>query len=79
MVRNGKVECLLFISTNFRLVPKADDQPLIKTVVCPNCLIEDPEVIKKILTHLNEKTAQSGMNLLPDSRAPPPAELFNLS
>jgi hypothetical protein len=39
--------------------------------------IEDPVVIDKILTHLNEKAAAAGMGLLPQVRAPPQAELFD--
>jgi hypothetical protein len=33
--------------------------------------IEDPVVIEKILTHLNEKAASAATGLLPESRAPP--------
>ena len=39
--------------------------------------IEDPMVIDKILTHLNEKVASAGTGLLPQVRAPPQAELFD--
>jgi hypothetical protein len=45
----------------------------VKVIAC----IEDPVVIDKILTHLNEKAAAAGMGLLPQVRAPPQAELFN--
>jgi len=38
--------------------------------------IEDPVVIEKILTHLDEKAALAGTNLLPEGRAPPQAGLF---
>ena len=38
--------------------------------------IEDPVVIKKILTHLQEKTAPEPAELLPESSAPPQVELF---
>jgi len=38
--------------------------------------IEDSLVIKKILTHLNEKAASAGTCLLPEVRAPPQAGLF---
>jgi hypothetical protein len=38
--------------------------------------IEDPVVIKKILTHLEEKLPARAALLLPDSRAPPQASLF---
>lgn len=41
-----------------------------------NACIEDPVVIKKILAHLKEKVAPVPMGLLPESRAPPQAELF---
>jgi hypothetical protein len=39
--------------------------------------IEDPVVIEKILTHLNEKAPYSQATLLPESRAPPQAGLFD--
>jgi hypothetical protein len=39
--------------------------------------IEDPVVIDKILTHLNEKVDSAGTGLLPQVRAPPQAELFD--
>ena len=39
--------------------------------------IEDPVVIKNILTHLNEKAASAGTGLLPESRAPSQAGLFD--
>lgn len=45
----------------------------VKVIAC----IEDPAVIKKILDHLNEKAASMRMNLLPESRAPPPIGLFD--
>jgi len=38
--------------------------------------IEDPVVIDKILTHLQEKVASGPQDLLPQSRAPP-AGLFD--
>jgi hypothetical protein len=38
--------------------------------------VEDPVVIEKILTHLDEKAALAGTNLLPEGRAPPQAGLF---
>ena len=44
----------------------------VKVIAC----IEDPVVIKKILTHLKEKTAPEPAELLPESRAPPQVELF---
>ena len=48
-----------------------------KVIAC----IEDPVVIKKILSHLEGKAATQESNLLPESRAPPPvcmqAGLFN--
>jgi len=37
--------------------------------------IEDPVVIKKILTHLKEKAAPEPTGLLPSVRAPPPVSL----
>ncbi len=45
----------------------------VKVIAC----IEDPVVIDKILTHLNEKAAAAGIGLLPQVRAPPQAELFD--
>ncbi len=39
----------------------------VKVITC----IEDPVVIEKILTHLNEKAALAGTGLVPASRAPP--------
>ena len=44
----------------------------VKVIAC----IEDPVVIEKILTHLNEKVASPATGLLPQVRAPPQAELF---
>ena len=38
--------------------------------------IEDPVVIKKILTYLEEKLPIRAALLLPDSRAPPQSSLF---
>ncbi len=40
----------------------------VKVIAC----IEDPGVIKKILTHLEKKAASAGTGLLPEARAPPP-------
>jgi len=45
----------------------------VKVIAC----IEDPVVIEKILTHLYEKAASVGTGLLPASRAPPQAGLFD--
>ena len=45
----------------------------VKVIAC----IEDPVVIDKILTHLNEKAASPGSGRLPQVRAPPQAELFD--
>ena len=52
---------------------------------CPACggavriiaCIEDPEVIAKILTHLDAKAAESEASRRPPCRAPPPCELFD--
>ena len=41
--------------------------------------IEDPVVIKKILTHLNEKAAATESMPLPQSRAPPPVTMQRTS
>jgi hypothetical protein len=38
--------------------------------------IEDPVIIKKILTYLEEKLPTRAALLLPDSRAPPQSSLF---
>ena len=38
--------------------------------------IEDPEVIRKILAHLDEKVTPAVTDLLPESRAPPATGLF---
>jgi hypothetical protein len=43
-----------------------------KVIAC----IEDPVVIKKILTYLEEKLPTRAVHLLPDSRAPPQSSLF---
>jgi hypothetical protein len=45
----------------------------IKVIAC----IEDPMVIKKILDHMNSKSAVSAKKRLPQSRAPPQGCLFN--
>jgi len=45
----------------------------VKVIAC----IEDPVVIDKILTHLDEKAASAGTGLLPQVRAPPQAGLFD--
>jgi hypothetical protein len=52
---------------------------------CPKCgravkviaCIEDPVVIKKILTHLKEKTTAPMEMLLPEVRTPPQESLFD--
>jgi len=44
----------------------------IKVIAC----IEDPQVIEKILTDLDQKPAATARNPLPRSRAPPPPGLF---
>ena len=38
--------------------------------------IEDPEVIRKILAHLDEKVTPTATGRLPESRAPPATGLF---
>ena len=43
-----------------------------KVIAC----IEDPVVIKKILTHLKEKT-NVAVGMLPEARAPPQESLFD--
>jgi hypothetical protein len=44
----------------------------VKVIAC----IEDPRIIDKILSHLNEKVLPVQTPPLPKSRAPPPAVLF---
>ena len=44
-----------------------------KVIAC----IEDPVVIERILSHLNEKAPSAETTLLPESRAPPHAGLFD--
>ncbi len=44
-----------------------------KVIAC----IEDPVVIKTILTHLEKKAAMDSGLQIPDSRAPPQARLFS--
>jgi hypothetical protein len=38
--------------------------------------IEDPLVIQKILTHLDEKAASVATGMMPQCRVPPPTGLF---
>ena len=45
----------------------------VKVIAC----IEDPMVIKKILTHLMGKALSAELVRLPESRAPPQAGLFD--
>jgi len=45
----------------------------VKVIAC----IEDPVVIKKILTHLKEKATSKQSIQWPESRAPPQAGLFD--
>ena len=45
----------------------------VKVIAC----IEDPAVIEKILTHLDEKGASEIASRLPPSRAPPQASLLD--
>ena len=45
----------------------------VKVIAC----IEDPAVIEKILTHIDEKGASEMASRLPPSRAPPQASLFD--
>ena len=48
----------------------------IRTSVYIIACIEDPEVIEKILTHLDSKAACGVARRLPPCRAPPQARLF---
>ena len=52
-------------------MPKALAAHVGQALVC----IEDPVVIKKILTHFQEKEAEDSADLQPSSRVPP-ADLF---
>ena len=45
----------------------------VKVIAC----IEDPAVIKKILTHLKGQVVPAQTVLLPEGRAPPHVELFD--
>ena len=45
----------------------------VKVIAC----IEDPRIIDKILSHLNEKVLPVQTPPLPKSRAPPPVVLFD--
>ena len=45
----------------------------VKVIAC----IEDPVVIKMILAHIDAQAPRPGESVLPDSRAPPQASLFN--
>jgi hypothetical protein len=47
----------------------------VKVIAC----IEDPVVIKKILTHLKEKAAPEPAGLLPSVRAPTPVSMQRTS
>ena len=55
-----------------RIIPKAL-APLAGQALAS---IEDPEVIRKILDHLDEKVTPTATDLLPESRAPPATGLF---
>ena len=44
----------------------------IRIIAC----IEDPQLIWKILAHLDAKSVSAGTNLLPGSRGPPQANLL---
>ena len=46
----------------------------VKVIAC----VEDPVVIKKILTHLDEKAAVTETIRLPECRAPPQPGVFEL-
>ncbi|MCP3951993.1 MAG: hypothetical protein GY697_07210, partial [Desulfobacterales bacterium] len=45
----------------------------VRVIAC----IKDPRVIKKILDHLDKKTASDQRKRRPQSRAPPQGSLFN--
>ena len=38
--------------------------------------IEDPDVIQKILAHLDGKSSEENLVVIPESRAPPQQDLF---
>jgi len=44
----------------------------VKVIAC----IEDPDVIQKILTHLDSKETEEKLAVIPESRAPPKQDLF---
>jgi hypothetical protein len=54
-----------------------DDRPACGGAVRIIACIEDPDIIEKILTHLDAKGAESGATRRPPSRAPPQQGLFD--
>ena len=76
MLFNSYEFILLFLPFTFLvyffLLGKRPCGGAIKVIAC----IEDPVVIKKILTYLEEKLPTRAALLLPDSRAPPQSGLF---
>jgi hypothetical protein len=57
-----------------KIIPKALAALAGQALAC----IEDPVVIKKILTHLDEKAAVTETIRLPECRAPPQPGVFEL-
>ena len=57
-----------------KVIPKALAALAGQALAC----IEDPVVIKKILTHLDEKAAVTDTIRLPECRAPPQPGVFEL-
>jgi hypothetical protein len=45
----------------------------VKVIAC----IEDPSVIRKILTHLKEQTPATKKYAIPEGRSPPQSSLFS--
>ena len=58
---------------NIDIEPCRECGGVVKVIAC----IEDPVVIAKILTHLDETTPATETIRLPESRAPPPVCLFD--
>ena len=56
-----------------KIIPKALAALAGQALAC----IEDPDVIRKILDHLDRTAPITGPNALPEPRAPPQAGLFD--
>jgi hypothetical protein len=71
-VFNIDVETCRICGGTAKVIPKALAALAGQALAC----IEDPVVIKKILTYLGKKLPTRAALLLPDSRAPPQSSLF---